>query len=67
MSTAIGFFHNHMTIEPLLGLWHFSDPQFRRISSGIRRAVVREAVADGTFDLIFSSSGRSTTRTTPPS
>ena len=52
--TRYRLFHNHMTIEPLLGLWDFSHPAFQRISSELRRSVVREAVAADEFDLIFT-------------
>lgn len=52
--TRYRLFHNHMTIEPLLGLWEFSDRAFRTISGDLRRAIVREAIADDRFDLVFT-------------
>ena len=33
--TRYRLFHNHMTIEPLLGLWDFSHPAFKRISGAL--------------------------------
>jgi hypothetical protein len=52
--TRYRLLHNHLTIEPLLGLWDFHDRAFRKLSGDLRRAIVREAIADDRFDLVFT-------------
>ena len=46
-------FHNHMSIEPLLGVFDHGTPEFERLNTEIRRRVIAEAAAVGTR-LVFS-------------
>jgi len=52
--TRYRLFHNHMTIEPLLGLFAFGHPAFGRLTSGFRRQILAECLAQDDFDLIFT-------------
>jgi hypothetical protein len=52
--TRYRLFHNHMTIEPLLGLFHFGHPAFNRLSGGFRRQILHECLAADEFDLVFT-------------
>ncbi|MDV3221487.1 AAA family ATPase [Intrasporangium sp.] len=52
--TGYRLFHNHMSIEPLLGIFDFGTPSFHRLNSLIRREVIREAVAADLSGLVFS-------------
>jgi hypothetical protein len=52
--TGFRLFHNHMSIEPLLGLFEFGSPSFNRLNRLIRREVVAEAVAVDLPGLVFT-------------
>jgi hypothetical protein len=52
--TGYKLFHNHMTIEPFLGIFEFGSPSFNRLSSELRYRVVEEAVESGLPGLIFT-------------
>ncbi len=45
--TGFRLFHNHMSIEPLLGVYDFGTPSFQRINAMIRREVIAESVVAG--------------------
>ena len=47
-------FHNHMTIEPLLGLFAFTSPAFQRLVDGFRLAILDECLRQDEFDLVFT-------------
>ena len=65
--TGFRLFHNHMSIEPLLGVFDFGTPSFERLNLLIRREVIAESVAADLPGLFFTSPSTSTTRTTSPS
>jgi hypothetical protein len=52
--TGYKLFHNHMTIEPFLGIFEFGSPAFNRLSSEFRRRVLEEAVESELPGLIFT-------------
>ncbi|WP_374971164.1 hypothetical protein [Terrabacter sp. BE26] len=52
--TGFRLFHNHMSIEPLLGVFEFDSRSFRRINTLIRREVIVEAVRADLPGLVFS-------------
>ncbi|EWT00361.1 shikimate kinase [Intrasporangium oryzae NRRL B-24470] len=52
--TGYRLFHNHMSIEPLLGVFDFGTPSFNRINHLIRREVLRESVVADLPGLVFS-------------
>ena len=52
--TGYRLFHNHMSIEPLLGVYDFGTPSFQRINSMIRREVIAESVVAGLPGLVFT-------------
>lgn len=52
--TGFRLFHNHMSIEPLLGVFDFGTPSFNRINRMIRREVLRESVVADLPGLVFS-------------
>jgi hypothetical protein len=52
--TGFRLFHNHMSIEPLLGVYDFGTPSFQRINSMIRREVIAESVVAGLAGLVFT-------------
>ena len=52
--TGFRLFHNHMSIEPLLGVFDFDSPSFRRINTLVRREVIAEAVRADLPGLVFS-------------
>ena len=52
--TGFRLFHNHMSIEPLLGVFAFDSTSFRRINTLIRREVITEAVRADLPGLVFS-------------
>ncbi len=52
--TGFRLFHNHMSIEPLIGVFDFGSPSFNRINSMIRHQVITEAVVAGLPGLVFS-------------
>jgi hypothetical protein len=52
--TGYKLFHNHMSIEPLLGIFDFDSPQFSRLSNEFRRRVIEEAVDADLPGLVFT-------------
>ena len=52
--TGFRLFHNHMSIEPLLGVFDFDSPSFRRINTLVRREVIAKAVRADLRGLVFS-------------
>ena len=52
--TGFRLFHNHMSIEPLLGVFDFDTPSFARLNALIRREVITEAVTAGLPGLVFT-------------
>ena len=52
--TGFRLFHNHMSIEPLLGVYDFGTPSFQRINAMIRREVIAESVVADLPGLVFT-------------
>ena len=52
--TGFRLFHNHMSIEPLLGVYDFGTPSFERINAMIRREVIAESVVAELPGLVFT-------------
>jgi hypothetical protein len=52
--TGFRLFHNHMSIEPLLGVYDFGTPSFGRINAMIRREVIAESVVADLPGLVFT-------------
>ena len=52
--TPYRLFHNHATIEPLLGVFDWGTPSFERLREGLRTRVFEEAVASGLPGLVFT-------------
>lgn len=52
--TEFRLFHNHMTIEPMLGIFPFGSPPFGRLVSEFRRRVIEEAVAADLPGLVWT-------------
>ena len=52
--TGYKLFHNHLTIEPFLGIFEFGSPSFNRLSAEFRRRVVEEAMESGLPGLVFT-------------
>ncbi len=52
--TGYRLFHNHMSIEPLLGVYEFGTPSFQRINAMIRREVIAESLVAGLPGLVFT-------------
>ena len=52
--TRFRLFHNHMSIEPLLGVYDFGTPSFMRINAMIRREVIAESVVADLPGLVFT-------------
>ena len=52
--TGFRLFHNHMSIEPLLGVYDFGTPSFHRINAMIRREVIAESVVAALPGLVFT-------------
>lgn len=52
--TGFRLFHNHMSIEPLLGVFDFGTPSFDRINAMIRREVIAESVVADLPGLVFT-------------
>lgn len=47
-------FHNHMSIEPLLGVFDFGSASFNRLNTMIRRQLLAESVVADLPGLVFS-------------
>ena len=56
LSARTGFplFHNHIPIEAVLPVFEFGSPEFNRLVSGFRRAVLREVVESELPGLIYT-------------
>ena len=52
--TGIRLFHNHMSIEPVLSLFPFGSPAFRRLVDGFRQSVFAEVAASDLPGLCFT-------------
>lgn len=52
--TGFRLFHNHLSIEPLIGIFDFGTPSFNRINSMIRHQVITEAVVADLAALVFT-------------
>ena len=52
--TSYPLFHNHMSIEPVLGVFPWGSPSFVRLTSELRRRVIEEAVVAELPGLIFT-------------
>lgn len=52
--TGYKLFHNHMSIDPVLGIFDFGTPAFVRLTSELRRRVIEEAVAADLPGLVFT-------------
>lgn len=52
--TGLKLFHNHMTIELVLNVFHFGDPRFRKLVGEFRRRVFEEVAASELPGLIFT-------------
>jgi len=52
--TGYRLFHNHLTIEPFLGIFEFGSPSFDRLSSEFRRRVLEEAIVADLPGLVFT-------------
>jgi hypothetical protein len=52
--TGYPLFHNHMSIEPVLGIFPWGSPSFNRLTSELRRRVIEEAVVAELSGLIFT-------------
>jgi hypothetical protein len=52
--TGFKLFHNHMSVEPILEVFEFGSPPFRRLVREIRQRVVEEAVACELPGLVFT-------------
>lgn len=52
--TGYPLFHNHMSIEPVLGIFPFGSPSFSRLTRQLRRGVIEESVSTGMRGLIFT-------------
>lgn len=52
--TGYKLFHNHMSIEPLLGIFDFGSPSFERLNTMIRHEVVAESLRVDLPGLVFT-------------
>ncbi len=52
--TGYKLFHNHMTVEPLLGIFAFGSPPFTRLVDEFRTRILEEAVAADLPGLVFT-------------
>jgi hypothetical protein len=52
--TGYKLLHNHMTVEPVLGIFAFGSPPFGRLVSEFRRRVLEEALAADLDGLVFT-------------
>jgi hypothetical protein len=53
--TGFRLFHNHMTIDPVIRLFPFESPAYRRLVFGFRRMVFEEFAASNESGLIFTT------------
>ena len=52
--TEMPLLHNHMTIEPLLGIFEFGSPEFARLVESFRRQIYEEVVQSDLPGLIVT-------------
>ena len=52
--TGYRLFHNHMTIEPFLGVFDYGTPSYRRLSAELRQRIFEEAIASDLPGLVFT-------------
>jgi hypothetical protein len=52
--TGYKLLYNHMTIDPIIEIFEFGSPSFKRLVPEFRRAIVREAARIGLPGLIFT-------------
>jgi hypothetical protein len=52
--TGFRAFHNHLTVDPLLRLFRFESPEYRRLVREFRRRIFEEFAATGEPGLIFT-------------
>lgn len=52
--TGLKLFHNHMTIDLVLNLFDFGEPQFQTLVSEFRRRIFEEVAASSLPGLIFT-------------
>jgi hypothetical protein len=52
--TGYKLLHNHMTVEPVLGIFEFGSPPFGRLVNEFRRRVIEEALDADLDGLVFT-------------
>lgn len=52
--TEFKLFHNHMAIEPVLGIFPFGSPPFGRLVDEFRRRIIEEAAGSDLPGLVFT-------------
>lgn len=52
--TGFRLFHNHMTVDPVLRLFPFESPPYRRLVTEFRRRIFEEYAASDAKGLIFT-------------
>ena len=52
--TGLKLFHNHMTIEPLLGIFEFDSPEFQKLNNEFRKRIFEEVAQSDLRGLIFT-------------
>ena len=52
--TGFRLFHNHMTVDPVIRLFPFESPAYRRLVEEFRRRIFEEFAASGERGLIFT-------------
>ena len=52
--TGYRLLHNHMTVEPVLGIFAFGSPPFGRLVNEFRRRIIEEAVQEDLPGLVFT-------------
>ena len=52
--TGFSLFHNHMTVDPVLRLFPFDSPAYRRLVTEFRRRIFEEYAASDAKGLIFT-------------
>jgi len=52
--TGFRLFHNHMTVDPVMRLFPFESPAYRRLVTEFRRRIFEEYVVSGARGLIFT-------------
>ncbi|WP_199750190.1 AAA family ATPase [Amycolatopsis sp. WAC 04169] len=52
--TGFKLFHNHMAVEPVLGIFPFGSPPFGRLVDEFRRRVIEEAADAALPGLVYT-------------